>query len=80
MPFDISPRAARDGRNADRGEQLIRSFDSKGSFTTKDTKNTKSKHLKPFMSFVPLWLKTFGTLTIGWVGPALMGILIAAFG
>jgi len=27
-----------------------------------------------------LWLKTYGTLTIGWVGPALMGILIAAFG
>ena len=27
-----------------------------------------------------MWLKTYGTLTIGWVGPALLGILIAAFG
>ena len=33
---------------------LMRSFDSKGSFTTKDTKNTKSKHLKPFVPLCAL--------------------------
>jgi len=45
------PHAARDGRDADRGEP--RALDA---------------------------IIDEGTLTIGWVGPALLGILIAAFG